>query len=283
MAPSVKDKDEEVNPKHVENMSKITTQYPMLDRGGDATPEQIWKGYEQITAEHNQIAAPSVEMTAAQRGAWGSQLADGMADNHMEIRDSRGVSRVSSTVNDQARGSVMHELGWNANEFKAALKDKNNSDITVSNFSIGDGKEAGQMILNVADKAGKNKGTIRKVYMSTNMGMEEEVKSLHDLYGVVSSGSDQTVFMGYDEQGRPIAVQNIPQYTYDEGKDQWNYEPSLMMGPQAINPATGEPAFTETPQPVRYRDVTENILGSMFSSGFLGSDLLDPGSSSAVQ
>jgi hypothetical protein len=112
------------------------------------------------------------------------------------------------------------------------------------------------------------------------MGMAEEVQGLSDLYGAVSTGSDQMVFMGYDEQGRPIAVQNIPNFTYD---DKWNYQPNLKMGPITIDPATGEPVFAENAADVTYRQVTENILNNMFNSGFLGSDLTDTGSSTAVQ
>lgn len=178
----------------------------------------------------------------------------------------------------------MHELGYTPSEFKDALKDPNNSAITVANFSIGDGAEPGQMILNVADKKKKDKGTIRKVYISTNMGMEEEVQGLHDLYSMVSTGQDQLVYMGNEEgTNTPIGIQNVPQFTYDEKTDSWNYLPNLMMGPIGVNPATGEPAFIGEAYPVRYRDVAEETLGNMFSSGFLGSDLMDTGSPSATQ
>ena len=246
-----------INPNDIERTAKIVEHYPMLGRDGKATSQQIWEGYEQIMSEFNQIATPSVKLTAAQRIAWGGQLADGLVDQHMELRDSRGVSEVTSTVNDNSKGSVMHELGWNPSEFKSALGDPSNKEITVSNFAIGDGSEPGQIILNVADKKRKNKGQIRKVYISTNMGMAEEVQGLSDLYGAVSTGSDQMVFMGYDEQGRPIAVQNIPNFTYD---DKWNYQPNLKMGPITIDPATGEPVFAENAADVTYRQVTGNIL-----------------------
>lgn len=263
-------------------IGRIVEAYPELARDGKATQEQIWQGYNQVMDDLEQISIPAVSITEAQRKAWGRQLADQANLHSMFIEDAEGKSLAPTGFSDTGKGSVLNEVGMGADEFMAALRDPDNNDVTIAGFSVGQGSEPGQIILNVADKKGKSKKTRRTVYISTNLTNRGYLLPMQNVYNQIKSGKQGIVPLGYSMGQQEIGVNVVPYIDYNSNEDIWNFEPVLARGAITRNDDNTF-SFIEKPEPISYQQLVEEFLYDLFESGGLGSNLMDKGSTTATQ
>lgn len=271
-----------------DTVNQILEEYPKLEMidGKKATEEQVWEGYNQIMDDLEQISVPGVLITGAQREAWGEQLADNLGNHSMVIQDEyipSSTPLTPSSINDDKKGSVRSDLGWkDIVEFKDALKNPKDNRITVSGFSAGDGSEPGQVILEVIDRSneGKGKGKFRDVYISTHLTNKSYLNPVYRLYHQLKSGKSGIVDLEYYNQEGEAVGARIESDIENVGGI-WNYEPKIILG--TIDKETGEFVTDVPPLVVSYETIVSNIFGALFKSGALGSDLVDLGSSTAVQ
>lgn len=264
------DVPKEVNKQKINNMVDL---FPAIaidpKTGKQATDEQIYQAYKDITKDMSAIAMPSMVMDEEARKETGTLLADMLGSIKFEINDEFGRSTFGD-VNEDTRKSPKADLGYSIEELKEGLRDPKNENITVNSFSIGDGAESGQIILDVIDKSkkGGGKGKLRKVYINTTINNAEGTMALNELYDKVSNAKEGFVHTGYNSSGVPVGVKVIPTPQYDWSKNKWVYNMKLLEGPLdiSLDGTINGFAWGNSGKDTSYREQATNIMNMLLDT-----------------